>query len=191
MTIADLIREKLSMCPEGAFTSEIALYCLQNGAQFNTMDIKKSVSGQLSKMREAGYVTYEVYGREYRWRLVRFRNYNSEPQIKWNEEYDLVNSVNSEIEDRKDDSTVDFSENSINEQKTNSKLEILGRTNSIPHRVIVKSIFFDENKIPISVVESYSKKIDPGEIERFDLTEYKDHVIEKIRSYDLVVKHTK
>lgn len=70
MLIADLIRQKLLMCPQGAFTSEITLYCLQNGAVFNTSNISKSVSGQLSKMRAAGYVAYEVCGREYKWYLL-------------------------------------------------------------------------------------------------------------------------
>ena len=74
--IADLIREKLRMSPEGAFTSEIATYCIQRGANFNTTNINKTVSGQLSKMRAAGYVTYEVYGREYKWRLSGTNNSN-------------------------------------------------------------------------------------------------------------------
>lgn len=55
MYISDLIRQKLSMNPQGAFTSEIMIYCLQSGAKFNITDISKSVSGQLSKMCKAGY----------------------------------------------------------------------------------------------------------------------------------------
>jgi len=71
MRIADLIREYLYSHPEGAFTEQITLYCIKNGAQFNTSEIKKSVSGQLSKMRSRGEVVFQAQGRAYCWKLVR------------------------------------------------------------------------------------------------------------------------
>ena len=68
--IADLIRECLRMHPEGAFTRDIYDYCVSNGGYFQVADPAsqlKSVSGQLSKMRDRGDVYYEKEGREYRW----------------------------------------------------------------------------------------------------------------------------
>lgn len=62
------------MCPNGAFTYEIATYCIQNGAKFKTVDVTKSVSGQLSKMRDAGHVTFETFGNMYKWKLIIYDN---------------------------------------------------------------------------------------------------------------------
>lgn len=71
MTIADLIRIFLSSKPDGALTSQAALYCLENGAKFQTLENKKTVSGQLSKMRQRGEVGFHRAGRSYIWYLMR------------------------------------------------------------------------------------------------------------------------
>lgn len=71
MTIADLIRIFLSSKPDGALTSQVALYCLESGAVFQTLDNDKTVSGQLSKMRQRGEVGFRRAGRSYIWYLMR------------------------------------------------------------------------------------------------------------------------
>ena len=69
-TIASLIRQKLQNSPNGATTQEIATYCLMNGARFNSQDINKSVSAQLSKMNIyhidiGGYYVWSLYPKSY------------------------------------------------------------------------------------------------------------------------------
>ena len=69
-TIASLIRQKLQNSPNGATTQEIATYCLMNGAKFNSQDINKSVSAQLSKMNIyhidiGGYYVWSLYPKSY------------------------------------------------------------------------------------------------------------------------------
>lgn len=82
MKIADLIRQYLGTFPitkiagfdeYGASTEQIHCYCKENGGLFKVTNIKlqkKSVSGQLSKMRAAGKVTYKKIGNRYLWRLA-------------------------------------------------------------------------------------------------------------------------
>ena len=73
MNIADLIRDYLRMHPEGVFTRDVHKYCVSNGAVFQVADYHlqlKSVSGQLSKMRDHGEVNYEREGKGYRWFLL-------------------------------------------------------------------------------------------------------------------------
>jgi len=69
-TIASLIRQKLKNSPNGATTQKIATYCLFNGAKFNSQDINKSVSAQLSKMNIyhidiGGYYVWSLYPKSY------------------------------------------------------------------------------------------------------------------------------
>jgi putative aminopeptidase FrvX len=74
MTTAELIREYLNMHSNGGFTDDIYNYCITQGALFDTpvtVDQKKSISGQLSKMRDAGRVTYERRGRRYLWKIIK------------------------------------------------------------------------------------------------------------------------
>lgn len=69
MEIASLIRQYLRKHPDGAFTKSVALFCQMNGANFNTYDIEKSVSGQLSKMLSRGEVSAVKCGKAYFWRI--------------------------------------------------------------------------------------------------------------------------
>lgn len=71
MIIADCIRECLRNNPSGALTNQVAIWCLQKGCCFNTPNVNKTVSGQLSKMMSRG----EVYarpgpGNQYIWTYV-------------------------------------------------------------------------------------------------------------------------
>lgn len=69
--IADLIRECLHKHPEGCDRNMVYEYCVDHGAVFENkdeMDQRKSVSGQLSKMKDRGLVEMPTYGL---WRLKR------------------------------------------------------------------------------------------------------------------------
>jgi len=65
VVIAGLIRDCLQKYPEGCNRNCVYEYCIANGAQFenaNEWEQKKSVSGQLSKMKSRGIVEMPVYG---------------------------------------------------------------------------------------------------------------------------------
>ena len=63
MLIADCIRDFLERYPGGITTDQAVMWCLQQGCSFNTSDINKSVSGQLSKMKSRGEINAYSNGR--------------------------------------------------------------------------------------------------------------------------------
>lgn len=205
-TIKELIFEKLRQSPDGATTSEITLYCLQNGAIFNADNIEKSVSGQLSRI--APY--YKRISNYYIWSLYplenKYKNYE-ENEMNMNNIVDdvLINEHN-----------YDKIENII-EQEIIDNVNVLGATgylnlfykiictiqnnDSLPHNILVDAILYDSNNVPISVINGGSDslfpslhvgkpvKILPSEILRFEMEEKDMYLSKLVSKFKIVIKN--
>lgn len=71
-TTASLIRESLKLNPKGVSTLYVLHYCEEKGAKFRVKEHEKrlkSISGQLSKMRNRGVVKFKKNGNKYIWSL--------------------------------------------------------------------------------------------------------------------------